>query len=106
MGENPEARASGFELGPAEKEAAMAEGDRVGEVIHYYDHIQVAVLRLARGIRQGQLVHFHGAHTDFEQVLDSLQVEHKAVAQAAGGTEVAVKVAQKVRRGDEVLEAG
>jgi hypothetical protein len=82
----------------------MAEGDRVGEVIHYYDHIQVAVLRLARGIRQGQRVHFHGAHTDFEQELDSLQVEHQAVAQAAGGTEVAVKVTQKVRRGDEVFE--
>ncbi len=82
----------------------MAEGDRIGEVIHYFDRIQVAVLRLARGVREGQRVHFRGAHTDFEQELTSLQVEHQAVTAAAAGSEVAVKVAQKVRRGDELFE--
>jgi len=82
----------------------MAEGGRIGEVSHYFDRVQVAVLRLTRGVRQGQRVHFRGAHTDFEQELASLQVEHQPVTEAAAGSEVAVKVAQKVRRGDGVFE--
>ena len=81
----------------------MAEEERLGEVIHYFDRIQVAVLRLARGVKQGQRVHFKGAHTDFEQELTSLQVEHQDVSEAPAKGEVAVKVVEKVRRGDDVF---
>ena len=84
----------------------MAEGERLGEVIHYFDHVQVAVLRLTRGLKQGGRLHFLGAHTDFEQVADSLQVEHQPVTEAAAGGEVAVKVDQRVRKGDRVFRIG
>jgi hypothetical protein len=84
----------------------MAEGERLGEVIHYYDHVQVAVLRLTRALKQGERLHFHGAHTDFEQEAASLQVEHQAVDHAAAGSEVAVKVTERVRRGDDVFRVG
>ena len=85
------------------EEAAMAEEERLGEVIHYFDRIQVAVLRLARGVKQGQRVHFKGAHTDFEQELTSLQVDHQVVSEAPAKGEVAVKVVEKVRRGDDIF---
>jgi putative protease len=83
----------------------MPDEERLGEVIHYYDRVQVAVLRLTRGLRQGERVRFHGAHTDFEQVVGSMQVEHAAVTEAAAGTEVAVKVEQRCRPGDTVARA-
>lgn len=83
----------------------MSEGERVGVVIHYFDKVQVAVLRLSSGLRQGDRLHFHGAHTDFEQAAASLQVDHAAVTEAGAGTEVAVKVDQRVRRGDGVFRA-
>jgi hypothetical protein len=84
----------------------MTEGERLGEVIHYFDKVQVAVLRLSRGLKQGDRLHFHGAHTDFEQTAASLQVDHVAVTEAAAGSEVAVRVDQRVRRGDGVFGVG
>jgi hypothetical protein len=80
----------------------MATGERVGEVVHVFDKIMVAVLRLNGALRQGDRVHFLGRHTDFDQPITSMQVEHQAVEKAAAGSEVAVKIAQAVRRGDAV----
>lgn len=81
----------------------MSEAKPLGEVIHYYNRIQVAVLRLKGGLKQGQRVRFHGAHTDFEQSAASLQVDHVEVTEAKAGSEVAVKVDQTVRQGDGVF---
>ena len=80
----------------------MATGERVGEVVHVFDKIMVGVLRLTRGIRQGDRLHFLGRLTDFEEEIVSLQIEHQPVEKAAAGTEVAVKLSQPVRRGDAV----
>lgn len=81
----------------------MSEEKQLGEVIHYYNRIQVAVLRLTGGLKQGQRLHLRGAHTDFEQQAASLQVNHAEVTEATVGTEVAVKVDQAVRPGDGVF---
>ena len=80
----------------------MATGERVGQVVHVFDKIMVAVVRLDKGIRQGDHLHFLGRHTDFDQVVTSLQVEHQPVDKAAAGSEVAVKLSQPARRGDAV----
>ena len=84
------------------KERAMATGEKVGQVVHVFDKIMVAVVRLDKGIRQGDRLHFLGSHTDFDQPVTSMQVEHQPVEQAAAGTEVAVKLSQAARRGDAV----
>jgi hypothetical protein len=80
----------------------MATGERVGEVVHFFDKIMVAVVRVTQGIRQGDRLHFLGNHTDFEELITSMQVEHQAVEAAAAGSEVAVKLSQPARRGDAV----
>jgi hypothetical protein len=80
----------------------MATGERVGEVVHVFDKIMVAVLRLTKAVRQGDRIHFLGRHTDFEQEISSMQVEHQPVEKAAAGSEVAVKLSQPARRGDAV----
>ncbi len=81
----------------------MAEGVRIGEVIHFYNRIQVAVLRLSEPIKLGDKLHFLGAHTDFLQEIRSMQIEHQPIEEAEAGSEVAVKVDQRVRRGDSVF---
>jgi selenocysteine-specific translation elongation factor len=60
------------------------------------------VLRLTKAVRQGDRIHFLGRHTDFEQEISSMQVEHQPVEKAAAGSEVAVKLTQPARRGDAV----
>ena len=81
----------------------MVEGVRVGKVIHFYNKIQVAVLKLEEPLKVGDKVHFLGAHTDFLQEVQSMQIEHEPIQEAQPGAEVAVKVDQRVRRGDTVF---
>lgn len=83
----------------------MAERKSVGEVTHYYGGLKVAVVKFNRKVKAGEKVHFKGATTDFEQVLDSMQFDHQDVGEAGKGKEVGVKVKDKVRAGDEVYEA-
>jgi hypothetical protein len=80
----------------------MATGERVGQVVHVFDKIMVAVVRLDKGVHQGDTLHFLGRHTDFDQALTSMQVEHQTVEKASAGSEVAVKLSQPARRGDAV----
>ncbi len=81
-------------------------GIRVGEVTHFYDHLCVAVLNLTEPIRVGDMLHLLGHHTDFQQPVESLQIEHQAVTEAGPGAEVALKVTQKVHPGDAIFKLG
>ncbi len=79
-------------------------GIRVGEVTHFYDRLCVAVLKLTEPSRVGDVLHVLGHHTDFQQSVESLQIEHQAVNEAAPGADVALKVTQKVHPGDAVFK--
>ena len=82
----------------------MATAEKVGIVSEYYAKIGVAGIRLTDGALQiGDMIRIHGHTTDLTQSVDSLQVEHRAVQRAERGSEVAVKVRERVRRHDEVL---
>jgi putative protease len=81
----------------------MTDGEQVGEVIHFYGKINVAVLRCEKPLKVGDQIHFLGRHTDFEQEVTSMQVEHQAVEEVASGSEVAIKVKQRTRRGDKIF---
>ena len=74
----------------------------LGTVIHYYGNLSVAVLDLKEQLTVKDLVAFRGATTDFEQEIESMQVDHQNIEVAGGGQEVAVKVKDKVRVGDSV----
>ena len=79
-------------------------GIRIGEVTHFYDRLGVAVLKLREPICVGDTLHLLGHHTDFQQKVESMQIEHRAVTGAGPGQDVAVKVAQKVHPGDAVFK--
>jgi hypothetical protein len=81
----------------------MAEGVRAGEVTHFFNEIEVAVLRLIHELAVGDEIHFQGSHTDFRQTIDSMEIDHQSVETCAAGGEVAVKVDERVRPGDSVF---
>ncbi len=80
----------------------MAEA-RAGTITHYFAKPEVGVIKLEADIKIGDLLHFRGHTTDFEQEITSMQVEHEAVEAADKGTDVAIKIAERVRAGDEVF---
>ena len=78
------------------------EGKKIGEVTHYFNHIDVAVIKLEDNIQIGDKIKIKGATTDFDQEIESMQIEHEDVESAEEGQSVGTKVENKVREGDEV----
>jgi putative protease len=84
-------------------EQKVAE-QKVGTVTDYFGKIGVAAIRLTDGpLQVGDRIRFHGHTTDFTQAVDSLQLDHQPVPRAERGSQVAVKVGERVRKHDEVL---
>jgi hypothetical protein len=85
------------------RRAVMTNGERIGEVTHFFGKINVAVVDLAKELKVGDTVHFLGRNTDFRQEVTSMQVEHESIMVGEAGSEVAIKTIQRVRRGDSVF---
>lgn len=81
----------------------MAE-EVVGTITHYFSKPEVGVVKLTAEIKLGDVLRFRGHTTDFEQEIASMQVDHGAVETAAAGSEVALKLSARVRKGDEVFK--
>ena len=83
----------------------MKEPKPIGKVTHYYGQLGVAVIKFSQSFEAGERVRFKGATTDFEQVLKSVQLDHKEIKSVKKNQEVGVKVDEKVREDDEVYLA-
>jgi hypothetical protein len=93
-------RATAFGCGI--RREAMAEGELIGRVTHVFDRINVAVVSLSQTLSVGDTVHFLGRHTDFQQQITSMQVEHQPVTRGEAGSEVAIRAKQRVHSGDSI----
>lgn len=71
----------------------------VGKVIHFYDKISVAVVRLEKALKLGNKVKFEHGENSFEQTIESMQLEHEQVSSGKKGQEVAVKVDKETKSG-------
>jgi hypothetical protein len=87
------------------KIAKKAVPKPIGAITHFYGNIKVAIVKFKKDVKVGKKVRFLGATTDFEQVLKSIQYDHKQIGVAKKGKEIGVKVQKRVREGDEVYEA-
>ncbi len=76
----------------------------VGRITHFFNKIGVAVVELKAPLAVGDRIVIKGPLTDFEQVVDSMQIEHKNVTRAEAGQSVGLKVAQRVREKDIVYK--
>jgi putative protease len=84
------------------KVTAMEE--KIGVVTDYLNRIGVAVIRLTDGdLHVSDHVRIAGRTSELRQTVESPQVEHHAVEQALRGSEVALKVRERVHQHDEVF---
>jgi len=84
-----------------EKEKKLVE---VGRVTHYFSRIGVAVVELSAPLAVGDRILIKGATTNFEQVVDSMQIEHKNIERAEAGQAIGLKVIDRVRVNDRVYK--
>ena len=75
----------------------------VGKITHYFPHIAVAAATLSGELKVGDRVRVKGHTTDFTEGIESLEIEHRKVDRAGPGDDVAFKVSEKARPGDQVL---
>jgi putative protease len=77
----------------------------VGEVTHYFPHVNAAVVKVAQGeIREGEILSFRGHTTNFKQPANSMQIDHKPIQVARAGDELGIRVKSRVRAGDKVFK--
>ena len=79
-------------------------GTQIGQITHYFDHLNVAALELTEPLHVGDTVHILGHSTDFQQKVTSLQIEHQAVEEAKPGDDVGMKVNQRVHPHDKIFK--
>ena len=83
---------------------STTEERSVGIVIQYFAKPEVAAIQLTEGeIKVGDTLRFKGATTNFEQKIESMQIDHVPVQNAKAGQSVGIKVKERVRQHDKVF---
>jgi len=80
------------------------ELEEVGRVSHFFTKISVAVVELTSTLSVGDRIVIKGPTTDFEQTINSMQIEHENVKVAKAGQSIGLKVDERVRENDTVYK--
>lgn len=78
--------------------------EEIGTVKSFFSKVGVAAIDLTGTLKVGDKIKIKGATTDFEQTVDSIQIDREPVEKAASGASVGIKVADKVRPNDKVYK--
>ena len=77
----------------------------IGKISHYFDKINVAVLEVEEEpVNVGDTIKIVGSGGEFEQAVESMQIEHENIETAEKGMAVGLRVTQKVKKGDKVYK--
>lgn len=82
----------------------IIEGQLIGKITHYFGHIGVAVIELSGTLKVGDTIRIVGGETDFNQTVDSMEIERQKIQTAKAGDSVGLKVSQKIREGYKVYK--
>ena len=83
---------------------STTEERSVGIVIQYFAKPEVAAIQLTDGeIKVGDTLRFKGTTTNFEQKIESMQIDRVPVQSAKTGQSVGIKVKERVRQHDKVF---
>jgi len=80
------------------------EEKQIGRIVHHFGKISVGIIELTDSLKVGDTIHIKGAHDDFTQPIDSIQIEHAKVAEAQAGDAVGIKVKKPVHENDIVYK--
>jgi putative protease len=82
----------------------MAE-EKIGEVVKFFAKPSVAAVKITEAeLNVGDTIKIFGHTTDLTHVIDSMEVNNQKVDKAVAGDYIGIKVADRVRPGDEVFK--
>jgi translation initiation factor IF-2 len=83
----------------------MVEEAEVGKVTIFFAKPSVAAVEITSGtISVGDTIRIRGATTDFEQKVDSMEIDRNPVPSASTGQSVGIKVRERARPHDKVFK--
>ncbi len=71
----------------------------VGKVTHYFGKVGVAIVELSDGLKVGDKIKIEGNKVEFDQAVESMEIDRKSVTEAKKGDTVGLKVDQKTGEG-------
>ncbi|MBN1405380.1 MAG: hypothetical protein JW946_02550 [Candidatus Omnitrophica bacterium] len=93
---------------PEKRRQKMADKEvkevKIGEITHFFPHVNAAVVKLKSALTEGDTVHIKGHSTDFTEQVTSMQIDNKPIKAAKKGQEIGLLVKEKVRGGDLVYK--
>ena len=79
--------------------------EKIGIVEHFFTNVSVAAIRITNGeLKVGDTIHIVGAHTDFTQKIESMEIDRNPVESVTVGNDVGIKVKDRVREHDVVYK--
>ncbi len=76
---------------------------KIGTVTHYYSHLHVAgVVITDRKLHKCDTIHVTGHTSDFEQIVESMEIDHETVEVAKPGDEIGLLMIEHARDHDTV----
>jgi putative protease len=82
----------------------MSSSRPIGKVVHYFTKIGVAIVDVEDALSIGDRIQILGPTTNFDQSVESMQIEHKAVKKVKAGDSIGLKVNDRCRKGDTVFK--
>ena len=79
--------------------------EKIGVVEHFFTNVSVAAIKITNGeLKIGDTIHIVGAHTDFTQKIESMEINRTPVQSVKPGDDVGIKVKDRVREHDIVYK--
>jgi hypothetical protein len=76
----------------------------IGQIGHFFPKINVAVLNLTLPLAIGDRILIKGPSTDFDQIVESMQIDKASIQRAEGGQSIGLRTAQPVKEKDVVYK--
>jgi hypothetical protein len=99
----PKAKKAVKKAGKKVVKAAELSLEKIGEVTHYFPHVNAAAVKLKKsGLKIGDEIYLKGHTTDFKEKVESIQLDHATIPEGKKGQEIGLLVKSRVRIGDSV----
>jgi len=76
----------------------------IGHISHFFSKIKVAVIELTLPLSVGDHILVKGPSTDFDQKVESMQIDRKEIYRVEGGQSVGLKLAKLAKEKDVVYK--
>jgi selenocysteine-specific translation elongation factor len=80
------------------------QGELTGLVKHYFSKIGVGVVELSNPLKVGDSIKVFGKDVDFDQTVDSIEVDGQKVQAAKPGIAIGLKLNQRAKEGCQVFK--